>query len=407
MCPLWRGLAAVSLCLTPSLAFADEPPQAAPDATPAASMAVEREPGPLPALNWDEPVFCANLGSRRVRFQCNDGARTCLVADDSELDASGNPTQGELSRVHPVCPPGLLTVERMRGFKLAQAVAESPPGWVRDERNRVMQFNFDMHRRIWIGGGWSPAWFPGQGFESSGEAEFGGRIDFPDDDLQNMNRLHLLEGRLDPGQGYFGATALTWDISHVYPAAPLRFTTFFGKPRRYDVTLNVGAFVEAGHVESFSKGTPQTWVTVLAAEPTLDILRSKDLESYLRIRFGPALEHDSIGQQYLFGLEGGLDAEDILDRDGFHRLFVEANLARIWGLNNSPPVSRLQTEAGYEVILLAVNDQPVSAVLEGRAGWRDDLVSQPAGWDWGGYAGLRFSFWAPARRNATLVREAR
>src|SRR5207248_8515525 len=99
---------------------------------------------------------------------------------------------------------------------------------------------------IWIGGGFAPDATGSDGLRRSGEAEFGTRIDFNDDDAENLSRLHILEGRLDPGQGYVGVTALTYDLSHVYANAPIRITTFIGKPRRFDLELNVGLLLEAG-----------------------------------------------------------------------------------------------------------------------------------------------------------------
>jgi hypothetical protein len=64
---------------------------------------------------------------------------------------------------------------------------------------------------------------------------------------------------------------------------------------------------------------------------------------------------------------------------------------------------RLKARVGYELILLAINDQPVSAVVDGRAGWRNDIPNVDAAWEWSANAGLRVSLWAPARRSAPLA----
>jgi hypothetical protein len=55
---------------------------------------------------------------------------------------------------------------------------------------------------------------------------------------------------------------------------------------------------------------------------------------------------------------------------------------------------------GYELILLAINDQPLSAMAEVRTAYRNDRVGSPDGWDLSGVVGLRFSFWAPPRNGA-------
>lgn len=386
-----RGMAALCLLLAARAVRAEEP-----------GLKIERAEGPLPALDWDRPVLCDG----QHRFQCDEAAKVCRVAPARELDASGAPTL-ELSRAQPFCEQESLHVRALAGHRLVQAVAEAPPGWVRDERGRVMQFNFDMHRRLWLGGGFAPDGLQGPGWKRSGEAEFGTRIDFAGDDGDTIERLHLLEGRLDPGIGRFDVTSATLDWSHVYARSPIRLTTFAGKPRRFDLHLDVGLYLLAGRFEVFTEPAPQTWTTVGAVEPTLDLWRSKDLDSYLRLRAGPAMEHDSVSHRSLFAAEGGLDFEGVLDADGFHRLYLQADAARIWGLPGASGLGRVEGKAGYELIVLAVNDQPISAVLEGRGSWRDDLAFVPAGWDWGAYAGLRFSFWAPARRGAARVNEAR
>ena len=51
---------------------------------------------------------------------------------------------------------------------------------------------------------------------------------------------------------------------------------------------------------------------------------------------------------------------------------------------------------GYEVVFLAVNDQPISLRLAGTGGFRDDLArSELHGWEVGGLASLRINLWAP------------
>jgi hypothetical protein len=56
------------------------------------------------------------------------------------------------------------------------------------------------------------------------------------------------------------------------------------------------------------------------------------------------------------------------------------------------------------VILLAINDYPLTLTLDARAQWRDD-VPRLKGWEFSGNVGLRFSFWAPARHHSAQVLE--
>jgi hypothetical protein len=263
-----------------------------------------------------------------------------------------------------------------------------------------MQFNFDMHRRIWIGGGFAPSFFP-NGFEADGEAELGTRIDWLNEDGDTIYRLHLLEGRINPERGLVDVEALQWDFSRKYAAPAIRITTFVGEPRRFDLNMNVGLWLMAGRVESFTRASPSaTYLTLAAADPTLDLWRSDDLESYLRLRLGVGLGFDVLTRRYAFQPNAGLDFEDILDRDGFHRIFANAQYDLPIFLDNTPLAGGLPNHfgasAGYELILLAINDQPLSLVLEGRVTFRDDIPGVPSPWDASALGGLRFSFWAPA-----------
>jgi hypothetical protein len=96
-----------------------------------------------------------------------------------------------------------------------------------------------------------------------------------------------------------------------------------------------------------------------------------------------------------------------LDTDGFHHLLFTAEVEKIFlddAVTGRPMhPERLKVRAGYELILLAINDQPVSLVVDGRGAWRSDIPNAAAKWEWSANAGLRASLWAPARRSAPLA----
>jgi len=64
--------------------------------------------------------------------------------------------------------------------------------------------------------------------------------------------------------------------------------------------------------------------------------------------------------------------------------------------------NRARFKLAYEVGLFAINDQPFTAVVEGRAEYRGDLPDLPPDWEYRGVASVRFSFWVPARRDADV-----
>jgi hypothetical protein len=87
-----------------------------------------------------------------------------LIAPANELDSNGEETDRPLLRTS-YCDPSEVSVDArvQEGYRFVPAIAEAPPGWYRDEQGRVMQFNFDLHRRIYLGGAWAPLFRQGEG----------------------------------------------------------------------------------------------------------------------------------------------------------------------------------------------------------------------------------------------------
>jgi hypothetical protein len=372
---------------------------------------------PLPVQEWGERTVCMTLPptkavpSGKWRAQCDDATRRCLISPQHELDADGQESERELERVTSCTYESYMDrddVAKLKTYRLEPAQAEAPPGWYRDERGRVMQFNFDLNRRVWLGGAWSP-------LMRDGEVQGRVRADFGiSTEVQGRDRLHrfrFLETELHLGEPSLEAAVLRYDSSVERDEPLFRITTFFGKPRRYDIDVNLGMWMEVLAVEELERGTREAgFLTLGALHATLDLWHSKDMVSYVRVRAGPALERDYKQGFYTLVPGAALEADLTLDRDGFHhlRFGVEAEkvlLARaVEGRPQRP--ERLRARAGYELILLAINDQPVSLVVDGRGTWRDDIPGLAPGWEWSAAAGLRFSLWAPARRSAPLGQAA-
>jgi hypothetical protein len=210
-------------------------------------------------------------------------------------------------------------------------------------------------------------------------------------------------------------TAFGIDASRAYPSPLIRITTFVGRPRRFDPPLYVGGWFEALHVETL-RTEHHRWfdrVSIGAAALTLDLWRSRDLGSFLRLRGGAGYETVSQLGGGAWVPQAGADLDLTLDRDGLHHLrgtFL-AEWIRPAGSSTFQPtdgaVPRLSShryrftgKAEYEVVFSAVNDQPISLVLDGRAQSRDDVPDLPASWHYQGTASVRFNLWAPPRRDA-------
>ncbi len=371
---------------------------------------------PLPALRPDAPILCAEFPSTQrmpsgaYRMQCNAERKECLVAPAHELDMEGVESQRPLERVQ-VCSAFIQGGSRAeQGYRLLPAVADAPPGWYRDERGRVMQFNFDLHRRVWLGAAWAPLWR-----RDSEEAlrrvrvDFGIRTESPSHDERVLNRFTFLDTELFLGpQRGLDATLLRYDFSTDRDRPLFRVTTFLGKPRRFDLEADMGAWFEVVRLEQLERnGTEASFLTVAATHATLDLWHSRDLVSFVRLRAGPSFEFDRTNDFGTLVPGAALEGDFTLDPNGFNHLRFGVEAEKVYLDKEVPgrPLNpeRLTVRAGYETILLALNDQPLSLVLDGRGTWRSDLAGVPADWEWSAQAGLRFSMWAPARRSAALT----
>ena len=371
---------------------------------------------PLPSLVYGKGISCTSLGpsprvpSGRYRLQCDESTRRCLAVPTNELEADGTESDRPLERTAPCheLAQGLLQ-GLIEGYTFVPAIAEAPPGWYRDERGRVMQFNFDLHRRVWLGGAWAPLWRTGEPRAlSRGRVDFGIIAEVPDGERM-MRRFTVLDTELVLGeQSSLDATLLRYDTNVRQDKPPIRVTTFLGKPRRSDFTFDMGGWLEVLRLEMLRRGgTDHIFYTFISGHLTLDLWHSRDLASYVRVRAGPSLEYDRT--HGFFALVPGAVAEGnlTLDPNGFHHLTFGAEVEKllldqeVGGRPHHP--ERLRVRAGYELILLAINEQPLSLVLEGRGQWRTDLADERPVWEWSANTGLRFSLWAPARRSAPLA----
>ncbi|MFP2963923.1 hypothetical protein ACLEPN_40960 [Myxococcus sp. 1LA] len=367
---------------------------------------------PLPSLDWDAATVCLRLPptpdvpSGEWRAQCDDEAQVCRVFPLRELDSEGVETDRMQAWV-PYCFFSEFDygrAQQVKGYRMERARAAAPPGWYRDERGRAMQFNFDLNRRVWLGGAWAPLWQGGQ-MQGRMRMDFGLAVEVPSDKGRRLHRHRLLETELHLGEPSLDLTLMRYDFSVERDDPLFRVATFFGKPQRHDLYLNMGFWMETLRVERLERrghvGRFLTWGTFHA---TVDLWHSKDLTSYVRVRGGPSFERD-YGNGFNTLVPGAaLEADLTLDRDGFHHLRVSAEAEKVL---LAPTVAgrplrptRLRVQASYEVILLAINDQPLTLVVDGRGMRRSDLAGVPGQWEWSASAGLRFSLWAPARSAA-------
>lgn len=374
---------------------------------------------PLPLMNPEGPIGCVQLAptpqvpSGLYRAQCDEATKRCLVAPSAELEPDGTESLRPLERLAP-CDYQLQ--DRLRhdlaDYTFEPAIADASPGWYRDERGRVMQFNFDLHRRVWLGGGWAPEWTDGApGLLSRGRVDFGFTTEFPSGHADRVHRITLLDTQLVLGaHSTLDGVLFRYD-TNVRPRAPqLRVSTFIGPPHRFDLSIDMGWWLELVRIEQLRReGVFASYVRLGDLQLTLDLWHSMDLASYVRVRAGPSLEYDGGHGFFTLVPSATLEGDLTLDRDGFHHFTFGASAEKVFfdpvreGRPQHP--ERLRTRVGYELILLAINDQPLSLVVDAHGQQRDDIEGVPARWEWSVQTGLRFSLWAPVRRSAPLARE--
>lgn len=363
-------------------------------------------------MAWDKPVRCMTDGKGQLwRVQCDAASKLCIYAPDAELDADGARLR-PLERMPDCSDMGPFDQDKLRadGFRLEQGLPPTPYGWYRDRFGKVFQYNFDLHRRIFLGGGWAPELRGGEQNFKRSMIDFG-LLEWQYYDGADRNptrhRLRLVEGEIRLAPFWATGFLARYDLSIKRRDPLVRLTTFFGEPRRYDIRSKLGLFFEAGGLEvrDTSSGNATLW-KYGTANLTFDLWQSSNLYSYARVRGGGLVERLTLEKQAAENRSAltpnaALDLDFTLDSNGFHHLTGLASIEAPQTLDPSAgqrlSATRIRTELNYEVIALALNDQPISLRIGTSASRRDDLPGHPTGWNYSATAGLRFSLWAPAR----------
>lgn len=370
---------------------------------PAAALAEDR-----PQLDWDEPVWCLD-DDEGVTFhlQCDD--KRCLY-HDACLQPRGKvcrPMERILSCS--VAPEGTtLASLKQKGRTMEPARGEAPPGWSRDGNGRVFQTEFDMNNRVWLGGRWSPVFASGDG-RHVGRAAFeaGIHAELLSDDTRVRHRFRALEGEVRLNPLGVDVTAFHYDTSHESELPLTRVTTFWPRPRRHDVYLNIGWWVDSVGLQHRPRNSHhETYLRFIATGSSLDLWHDLAMSSFVRVRTGAAMDdlmltREGIHHRVALTPISALEAEVLLGDAGQHRVTLETAYEApiVWrdGANAKPSwTHRFDAELAYEVIAIAINDQPISLRLDGGGGYRNDVESAYSGWELRGGVGARVNFWAPA-----------
>ena len=269
------------------------------------------------------------------------------------------------------------------------ASAADTYGYAKDENGRQYQTRFDLRKR-WFWGG--AASFDG---DLTANLQTGAVYEEFDEWENHRDRQAFLEATLQMSTLELDATLYRWDRSRRSEEPPVWITTFIGEPRRFDVPLHLGPSIVLGRVarREFDTST-QTRIDVGEAGFHWTLAQSNTLEDFVRIRLAAAggvnirTAPDEVYGYFApsASLEGRWSPSD----RGLWEISFDATARRGFepsGINWTSLSSTLEVER----VLFAINDQPLTVFIQGRAEAFNN-VDDRRFW---GLAGARINFFVP------------
>lgn len=292
----------------------------------------------------------------------------------------------------------------------ATAVATSgEAAWTMDVEGRRFRIGFDPGSRWLLGGGYATGLAAGGGWTgpAAGMAETGLLYRHVVEDFEEETAWKLYHEVLAARVwlGDLGTEPVPRLEATLYRSAYLRWqrqgflTLPATPPRRVQFPFNIGLDVTAGRFET----TPEE--TGLAAR--LEVLRAHFLLDAWRSREPGRFAQFGLGFGYDLWLAGRFDADEALDvehlvspgsdfvagvryetPDGRHAVEARGSCGGWWS-NVRGWALRAQAAASYELIWLAINDQPLSGYVEAAYRYEPFLAGVGAEHEFRATAGLR------------------
>lgn len=355
-------------------------------------------------------MTCIDRGEgKQTRLQCTDegGKCECLRVGNRVTGPDGKETDRYLEGLMGCTEyrdPFFLEQLAGSGCSLVDAIAEAPPGFARDENGRLFQVSFDLTRRLYLGGHWLAMFDPESQDLSRGGVDFGFRVDDLDYSGRKRHRHQLLVGEVSFLPVDFDVLLWGYDLGARRDEPALWVTTFIGPPTRFDFDLDLGwgfRMLTARYHPMRSKSYSE--LENLSLYVSWELYHNRPMDSFIRFAIGPGCgemfsEVEKEETRFSVYPMAALESELVLDRRGLNRLAFNVGASPRWYLDDMDALYWTgRGSLSYELILLAINDQPLSLYLEGNAQYRDDIPDAPSDWQFEALAGLRFNFWAPPR----------
>lgn len=374
---------------------------------------------PPPQLAWDKPVRCmTNEAGKAVRVQCEtkDSQLTCLVApNEAKYGGDLNRTK-ECESFEPVEAYRKLVKDGAR--MVENALAEAPPGYARAASGRAYQVKFDLLNRIYLGASWVPTFqlnqdtlrSPADSF-GRGQAEMGIHISVLSHKGRSRHDIRILEGTATFADLELRGLLFSYDYQHLHRRPLFYLTSFFGRPRLYEVAPPIGWGFRVLRVNDRPPAFKSTLDMEFAeAHIAWNPIQSEDMYSHIRIEAGADIgkfweDRNDVSKGIGTGAwYAGLNVEAKLrwavGDSGKHYLLADVGYSRptyLDGPKSGDSANNFTLKGSYEGVFAAINDQPLSFRASAEGASREDPFSGQRSLEARAMLGLRISFWAPPR----------
>ncbi len=301
-----------------------------------------------------------------------------------------------------------------------------PQGYSVDERGQPFQTSFDLQRRFYLGiygvgrleppdrfgppgrslavdiggihdsyvDGTSPGADPSMFKESvSGDTD-------PVDGERHRHRF--LQGRLMLEPLQIDARLYEYDYSRRTPGAPIWISTFIGEPRRFDIPIELGFGYSVGRLHYRRiDGGDLALIDVAEVRANWELYQSEDLEDYVVISTavggGTRLWDGGDGAAPYGFPRLGIRAGWTPGGAGLWRLGLEGDVTWAFEPEDATWWHRASARASAEAIVMAINDQPISAYLQPEVSSSQIGFAGIDEFDLRVTAGIRLSLFVPTR----------
>jgi hypothetical protein len=373
----------------------------------------------VPRLRWGKGTRCL-LGpeNKVLRVQCDDdkNPKECLVAPNETADGS------ELRHVNECVPVGdtkAYDILVKTGAHLVPAIAEVPVGWDRDAvHGRAYQTQFDLLDRVYIGAGWAPVYERnGTGAKAPAgvpfgrvQAEIGMDASVLSPHGRSRHDFQVLQGTATFPDFHFNGVVFAYDYQQLHRRPVFWVTQFITEPPTVHPTgIPLGWGMRLLTIEDRPPSAPGMLdIEVGEMHLSWNPFTSADMYNRLRLEAGADVGKDwantaTMGEnRWYAGFTAAMHARMSFGERGKHYLFADVTYTRpnLLAAGDLPAktVNRVKAQLAYERVLIAINDQPLSLRLAAHGVARDDLAGGARNLEFGGNAGLRFSFCAPPRQ---------